>query len=102
MENIQIPEIAEAIRKKFFNEIRDYARSRRNDVGRNAETPELAATLVDKFGTGLIQGARLIEFDVGPLRKELDRLVLDIDPDFVLNRQKRWAARPASISFGQP
>ncbi|WP_263356648.1 hypothetical protein [Acidicapsa ligni] len=77
-------------------EIRQYAEGRRKDVARGAETPELAALLVQKYGYGVLKGVRIalgraISHDV------LDEEVAKIDPDWREHMHQRWAARPAEV-----
>jgi hypothetical protein len=77
-------------------EIRSYAESRRNCVARGAETPEFAALMVEKYGSGLLHGVRLvlgrnIHGDV------LDEEVANIDPDWRANRDARWKRGPVGV-----
>ena len=99
MENTEIPEVADGLTNRFYRELRDYAKSRRNDVARGAETPELAALLVEKYASGLIKGAQLLDFPLEGFQKEIDSTVLAIDPNFFENQKLRWAARPATLSL---
>jgi hypothetical protein len=83
--------------ERLLEELRIYARGRENDISRGAETPELAALLIEKFGLGMAAAAKALEFNPGDLTKEMDRLCVQVDPEFNGNRQKRWAARPAGL-----
>jgi hypothetical protein len=83
----------------LLRELKSYAVGRKKDVARGAETPELAALLLDKYAWGVASALKLLEFPARNFTAEADRLVLEIDPDFAENRKKRWAARPASLSF---
>lgn len=91
-----------AFQERVVDELRHYAGSRKNDVLRGAETPELAALLVEKYGEGLVKALHmaedLLEVPASRLRAEVDRLVLEIDPNAEENRKKRWASRPAGVS----
>ena len=87
----------EAIEVQLLAEVRSYADGRMSDVSRGAETPELAAVLLEKFGWGMSRAAHIIGVDSG-LMAEIDRLAREIDPDFEAHRASRWAARPASLS----
>ena len=90
------------LQERVVDELRAYATSRKADVSRGAESPELAALLVEKYGEGLVKTLHIAE-DLADapssrLRAEVDRLVLEIDPDAEENRKKRWASRPAGLS----
>lgn len=91
------PSIAISLQQRLLTELQSYAASRSKYVARGAETPELAALLVEKYGEGMARAARLLEFDDRELSAELQRLTLQIDPQLVANREKRWAARPARL-----
>ncbi|MFJ1470188.1 beta/alpha barrel domain-containing protein [Massilia orientalis] len=95
-----------ALQERVVDELRDYAAKRKNDVRRGAETPELAALLVEKYGEGLVKALHiaedLLDVSASRLRAEVDRLVLEIDPDAEENRKRRWASRPAGVSIGRP
>jgi len=90
------------LQERVVSELREYAASRKNDVARGAETPELAALLVEKYGEGLVKALHiaedLLEVPTSRLRAEVDRLVLEIDPNAEENRKIRWASRPAGVS----
>jgi hypothetical protein len=85
--------------ERLLEELRIYAGGRQSDVTRGAETPELAALLLEKFGLGMAAAAKALEFNFGDLTREMDRLCVEIDPEFNASRQKRWAARPAGLIF---
>ena len=80
-----------------------YAESRKKDVARGAETPELAALLVQKYGYGLADSASLaanLEDCPKPdLMKDVDQLVASIDPDWRTHQQRRFDARPAALAL---
>lgn len=100
--NSNAPTAIETLWQRLAEEIRSHASSRMNDVARGAETPELAALLVEKYGMGLAKAAALAAdvFDVPApdLTREVDRLVAEIDPDTKAHREKRWAQRPAGLT----
>ncbi|MEN9848691.1 MAG: hypothetical protein RL368_1431 [Pseudomonadota bacterium] len=85
-------------------EIRNYGYKRASDVKRGAETPALAALLVEKYGQGIAKVLQLIEelddersvFSLLPIIQEE---ALRLDPQFLSNRTARWGARPAGISI---
>ncbi len=90
------PHLLEAIERDVVDDIRSYASSRKNDVARGAETPALAALLVDKYCDGVAKALFIVGID-SQVRSEGDRLVREIDPEFDANRKARWAARPATL-----
>jgi hypothetical protein len=87
-------------------DLKSYAESRKRDVARGAETPELAGLLVQKYGYGLAKAldlaAELADHPAPSLTTEVDRLVAEIDPHWRENQVRRFEARPASIFFGAP
>ncbi len=90
--------ILESISNNLAIEFRQEAASRRAAVARGAETPELAATLLEKFGYGLAKAAHVAGI-VSDLMREVDQTVLEIDPNFEANRKARWASSPAGITY---
>ncbi len=62
----QDPETAQLFQQRLIEEFRGYAHSRKNDVARGAETPALAALLVEKYGYGMVKAAQLLDFDRKP------------------------------------
>lgn len=92
------PHLLESIERQVIGEIQGYAESRRSDVARGAETPELAALLVEKYGEGLARALHIAGLD-SQVHREVDRLVREIDPAFEQNKNARWAARPAGVSI---
>lgn len=101
--NANVPVVLETLWLQLRDEIRGYAASRKRDVERGAETPELAGLLVEKYGLGIAKSAALIAavFDtVAPedLTKEVDRWVVEIDPECRVHRAQRWEARPAGLT----
>ena len=91
------PHLLDAIAHNAVVEIEGYAASRRNDVARGAETAELAALLLDKYGAGVAKALQIAGID-SAVQSTTDRLVREIDPNFDANRKARWAARPATLS----
>jgi hypothetical protein len=92
------PHLLEAIEKEVVAHIREYADARMRDVERGAETPALAAVLVDKYGEGMARALGIAGID-SSVQAETDRLVRRIDPDFEQHKKSRWEARPADIRF---
>jgi len=95
----------ERFKDKLLEELQSYAGSRRNDVVRGAETPELAALIVEKYAVGGMAAikAAVEAFNV-PMSvfdeygRIADQICLEIDPKGAENRKARWAARPAGVS----
>jgi hypothetical protein len=92
-------EAKEYYKQLFIIELESYARSRKKGVNRNAETPELAALLLEKYAYGLAKAAHILEFNCQEFYNRIDELLEEIDSRVRLNRQRRWNARPAGISF---
>lgn len=90
--------IIDSIADNLAVEFRQEAASRRAAVARGAETPELAATLLEKFGYGLAKAAHIAGIP-SDLMREVDQMVREIDPKFEANRKARWASMPASIAY---
>lgn len=90
------PHLLVAIDQSAVAEIEEYAKSRLANVARGAETPELAALLVDKYGSGMARALAIAGIDSG-IQAATDRLVREIDPEFNAHCRARWAARPAQL-----
>ena len=81
--------------------LREYAKHRKNDVARGAETEELAGLLVEKYGTGMNDALAIVfdilalpRFDLTPVVDECQK---EIDQKAVDHRKQRWDSRPAGI-----
>ncbi|WP_156894842.1 hypothetical protein [Janthinobacterium sp. 1_2014MBL_MicDiv] len=78
-----------------------YTESRKYEVARGAETPELPALLLQKYGYGLADSAiivaSLLECPKPDLVSDVDQLVTSIDPDWRAHQQRRFDARPAAL-----
>ena len=88
---------------RLVADVRDFARSRAKDVARGAETPRLAATLLQKYGAGVVSAVKHITDGAraaDPVQRALDEETRKIDPDWQETDRARWAARPADLSFG--
>lgn len=77
-----MPEHIEAL---LIDEVREYPAGRQRDVERGAETPRLAALLLEKYGAGMVRATSVAGLRA-PLQAEVDRLAADIDPDVEANR----------------
>lgn len=98
--NMNLPaEKKEYYFKQILAEFEDYGQSRIKDVARNAETPQLAALLVEKYGYGLAKALFILGFDTQGLYDRIDTMIKEIDPQVKENRKLRWEARPADIIF---
>lgn len=95
------PHLLEAIERDVIADIRSYAQSRKRDVDRGAESPALAATLVEKYGEGLAKALAIVGVD-SQVQRETDRLVREIDANFEANKAARWEARPAMLFPTEP
>jgi hypothetical protein len=84
----------------LIEEIQRYAGKRAQDVTRGAETPALAALMVEKFGEGLIKASYLLGIKRSDeLKHEIDRLVREIDVHYPRHLQYRFEARPAGLAI---
>ena len=84
----------------LIEEIRRYAGNRAQDVTRGAETPALAALMVEKFGEGLVKAGYLLGLECSDeLKHEIDRLVREIDVKYPTHLQYRFEARPAGLAI---
>lgn len=92
------PHLLEAIERQVLDDLRSYAESRRHDVDRGAETPDLAALLIDKYCEGLAKALWIAGID-SDVRQEGNRLCREIDPAFDEHRETRWAARPCALTY---
>lgn len=85
---------------RLIAEIREYAQGRKTDVERGAESRALASLMVEKFGYGLMKAADVLALaDSHLLTAEVDRLVIEIDPQHRKHQQYRWESRPAGLSI---
>lgn len=84
----------------LVREVQHYAEDRRSDVARGAETPRLAALILQKYGLGMAKAAAVI-FDspraADSIMTVLDEETAKIDPNWRDNARLRWAARPADL-----
>ncbi len=97
--------VADRFAKLLIHDLREYAAGRKADVARGAETPALAALLLEKYGYGLAKAASLLrdasDGNIKPseVMAEVDALVAEIDPEWKAHRHLRWESRPADISL---
>jgi hypothetical protein len=95
------PHLIEGIQDRVLQEIKEYARCRRADVARGAETAELSALLISKYAMGMARTLDIVGID-SALLKEADRLASEVDPEFLKHQQERWSARPAGVDKPNP
>lgn len=86
--------------KRLVQQVRQYAAGRASDVARGAETPRLAALLLQKYGLGVVDAVAAI-YDTpraaDPISKVVDEETAKIDPLWREHNRERWAARPADV-----
>lgn len=86
--------------ERLVLKVRDYAGSRAQDVARGAETPRLAALLLQKYGQGVMDAVATI-YDspraADAISQALDEETARIDPDWREHNRERWAGRPADV-----
>jgi hypothetical protein len=92
------PHLLVAIERDVIADIRRYAQGHVKEVMRGAETPELAALLVDKYCEGMASALRIAGLD-SVVQAVGDRLVREIDPQFEAHLEARWTARSLSLNF---
>lgn len=90
--------IIDSVANNLAVEFRQEAARRRAAVARGAETPELAATLLEKVGYALAKAAHIAGIH-SELMREVDQVVKEIDPSFEEHRKARWASSPAAITY---
>ena len=93
----------DALQERVLAELRRYAANRLKDVARGAETRELAGLLVEKYGYGLAKALAIASELAGEaapdLARDIEAVVLEVDPDAVEHRSNRWDAAPAGLSL---
>jgi hypothetical protein len=91
------------LNERLLAELRRYAGNRLKDVARGAETRALAALLVEKYGYGLAKALNVFEELHGrpqsDLGRQIEAVVLEVDPDAVRHRRLRWDTRPADLAL---
>ena len=71
--------------KRMIYMVKEFARSRRDDVSRGAETPRLAALMIQKYGRGVADAAALFYTDnstANLVQNAVDEETTAIDPDW--------------------
>ncbi len=84
----------------LIGQVKEYARGRASDVERGAETPRLAALLLQKYGRGVVDAVSTI-FEsrraADPIMRVVDEETARIDPGWREHDRARWTARPADL-----
>jgi len=91
--------------ERLMQQVKDYARGRAQDVERGAETPRLAALLVQKYGRGVVDACATIFANArtaDPISKVVDEETVKIDPLWREHNSERWAGRPADVVAHSP
>jgi hypothetical protein len=92
---------SEMVLESFINALKEYSSGRLDAVRKGLESMELSALLLEKYGYGIIKAAQILEIsDSNRLYKELDKLLLSIDPNVKENRKKRYSTAPTELKFG--
>ncbi|WP_437560359.1 hypothetical protein [Acidithiobacillus sulfuriphilus] len=84
----------------LVRQVKDYANGRAKDVERGADTPRLAALLVQKYGRGVVDAVAEIFGSpraADPISKVVDDETAKIDPLWREHDRERWAGRPADV-----
>jgi len=86
--------------ERLVQQVRQYAAGRASDVSRGAETPRLAALLVQKYGRGVVDAVAAI-YDTpraaDTISKVVDEETAKIDPLWRDHDRDRWTARPSDV-----
>jgi hypothetical protein len=87
--------------ESFIIAVNEYLSGRLDAVRKGLESVELSALLLEKYGYGIIKAAQILEIsDSNRLYKELDSLLLTIDPNVKENRRIRYTTAPTDLKFG--
>lgn len=89
-------------------DLADYAASRKTEVDKGRETPELAGLLVQKYGYGMLKVLELLSRTEETPRLDtkecldVDAAVATINPDWAEFNKRRWAAEQVGIYCEKP
>lgn len=79
------------LESRLLNELRNYAENQKRNVAQGAQTPEVAALLLEKYGYGLAKAIQLADLPQINLIEYVHQLTLEIDPHFLdRNWQRRY------------
>lgn len=91
--------------ERVVRQVQEFAAGRANDVARGAETPRLAALLVQKYGRGMAD-AIATAFDspraADSINQVLDEETAKIDPLWREHDRERWAANSVDVVAAKP
>ncbi|EPJ3803505.1 hypothetical protein OND84_004241 [Morganella morganii] len=92
------PHLFDAIRRDVYAQFGGVLAVQQDEVARGVSTPELAATLLNEYVSGLC-----MSLDIVGVAHDLPRMVAEavrsIDPDFMVNTTRRW--KGASIVYAE-
>jgi hypothetical protein len=86
--------------ERVIAHIKEYAAARQADVDRGAETPRLAALLVQKYGHGLAMAVSITYESpriADSIQKAVDQETMRIYPNWRAGDHERWSARPEDV-----
>lgn len=77
----------------FLNDLVQFAHGCKTNVESHLETPELASLQLQKYGFGLAAALKIMECNTTVFWDRLDQLIQIIDPNFEINKKKRWESK---------
>lgn len=92
------PHLIEAIRHDVYAQFGGVLAVRQDEVARGVSTPELAATLLSEYASGLCMSLDIVGVK-HDLQRMADEAVRSIDPSFTINATRRW--KGASIIYAE-
>lgn len=92
------PHLFDAIRRDVYAQFGGVLAVRQDEVARGVSTPELAATLLSEYASGLCMSLDIVGVE-HDLQRMASEAVRSIDPDFILNTTRRW--KGASITYAE-
>nr|ELR5211102.1 hypothetical protein [Providencia rettgeri] len=90
------PHLLDAIRRDVYAQFGGVLAVRQDKVKRGVSTPELAATLLNEYASGLCMSLDIVGVE-HDLPRMMAEAVRSIDPNFMLNTTRRW--KGASIIY---
>ncbi|MEY0982254.1 hypothetical protein AB7206_16875 [Providencia alcalifaciens] len=90
------PHLLDAIRRDVYAQFGGVLAVRQDEVKRGVSTPELAATLLNEYASGLCMSLDIVGVE-HDLPRMMAEAVRSIDPNFMLNTTRRW--KGASIIY---
>ncbi len=86
---------------QLVEKVKQYPTGRAKDVARGAETPRLAALLVQKYGCGVADAMTVIFGSpraADAIFKVVDEEIAKLDPHWREHERERWAGRQADVT----